>query len=239
MIIYAHRGYSGRYPENTMIAFEKAVEAGCDGIELDVQFTKDNEVVIIHDELVDRTTNGVGWVKDFTLEELKKLDASKLWDNVEFASIPTLKEYLEWVKDIDIITNIELKTSVYYYTGIEKAVLDMIAEYGIEDKILISSFNLMSVVKTQELNPNIKVGALIGAKGGIGKAGEFCKEFKFDCYHPSYNGLNSNIIKECKENNVEVNVWTVNEMDGLENLVEWGCDGVFTNYPSICKKFLK
>ena len=76
MKVFAHRGFSGRYPQNTMLAFQKALESGCDGIELDVQLTKDGEVVIIHDERVDRTTDGTGWVRDFTLEELKKLNAA-------------------------------------------------------------------------------------------------------------------------------------------------------------------
>ena len=112
--IFAHRGFSGKYPENTMIAFEKAVEIGVDGIELDVHLTKDNELVIIHDEDVKRTTNGEGLVKDMTLEELKKLDASATFvGQYGVNPIPTLREYFELVKDTNIITNIELKTSVY------------------------------------------------------------------------------------------------------------------------------
>ena len=79
MKIYAHRGYSGKYPENTMLAFEKAAETGCDGIELDVQLTKDGKLVVIHDESVDRTTTGTGKVKDFTYDELARFNAAKLF----------------------------------------------------------------------------------------------------------------------------------------------------------------
>ena len=113
---YAHRGFSGKYPENTMLAFEKAVEAGCEGIELDVHFSKDQELVIIHDEKVDRTSDGNGYVKDFTYEELKKISFSyKFAEEIGFQKIPTLKEYFEFVKDKDLITNIELKTGVFEY----------------------------------------------------------------------------------------------------------------------------
>ena len=104
---FAHRGYSGKYPENTMLAFRKAVEAGADGIELDVQLTRDGEPVIIHDELVDRTTDGTGRVKDFTLAELQALDASYIYTGQYGRNpIPTLREYCELVKDLPIVTNI-------------------------------------------------------------------------------------------------------------------------------------
>ena len=110
MKVYAHRGYSGKYPENTMLAFKEAEKTGCYGIELDVQLTKDGEVVIIHDERVDRTTDGTGWVRDFTLKELKKLNAAAAWNGkYGFEPIPTMEEYCQWVKDTNLVTNIEIK----------------------------------------------------------------------------------------------------------------------------------
>lgn len=118
--IFAHRGYSGKYPENTMIAFKKALECGVDGIELDIQLTKDGEVVIIHDETIDRTTTGKGFVIDYTYEELEKFDASFKFKDLGFNKIPTLREYFQLVKDYDIVTNVELKTGINEYLGIEK-----------------------------------------------------------------------------------------------------------------------
>ena len=110
---FAHRGFSGKYPENTMLAFQKAYEAGADGIELDVQLTKDGQVVVIHDEKVDRTTNGTGLVRDYTLEELRKLDASYIYTGeMGFNPIPTFEEYCAWVAGTDLVTNIELKTGI-------------------------------------------------------------------------------------------------------------------------------
>ena len=107
MKVIAHRGYSGRYPENTMLAFEKAVEAGCDAIEMDVQLTKDGEVVVIHDERIDRTTDGTGFVKDYTAGELQRFNAAKLFPHItEFQHIPTFDEYCSWAKQAGIETNI-------------------------------------------------------------------------------------------------------------------------------------
>ena len=108
---FAHRGFSGKYPENTLLAFSKAIEEGVDGIENDVHLTKDGVLVVMHDELVDRTTNGKGYIKDKTYEELAQLDASYIFKEYGPQKVPTLREYLELVKDTDIITNIELKTT--------------------------------------------------------------------------------------------------------------------------------
>ena len=113
---YAHRGFCSQYPENTILAFQKALEEGVDGIENDVQLSKDGHIVIMHDESVDRTTNGKGWVKDLTLAELKELDASeKFGSQFGVQRVPTLREYLELVKDQPVITNIEMKTGVFEY----------------------------------------------------------------------------------------------------------------------------
>ena len=116
ILVEGHRGFCAKYPENTMLAFEKAVEIGVDGIEMDVHLTKDNELVIIHDENIRRTCNGEGLVRDMTLQELKKFDASATYVGVYGINpIPTLREYFELVKDTDIITNIELKTGIFEY----------------------------------------------------------------------------------------------------------------------------
>ena len=123
---FAHRGFSGKYPENTLLAFSKAIEEGVDGIENDVHLTKDGVLVVMHDELVDRTTNGKGYIKDKTYEELAQLDASYIFKEYGPQKVPTLREYLELVKDTDIITNIELKTGVFEYPGIEQKVLSLI-----------------------------------------------------------------------------------------------------------------
>ena len=140
--IWAHRGASGYAPENTMEAFTLAVQMGADGVELDVQLTKDGQIVVIHDERIDRTTDGTGSVKDYTYEELKKFNAAVNFGNVtEFQPIPTFEEYCAWIAETNIETNIEIKTGCYYYEDIEKKTLDMVHKYGLEKRVLYSSFN--------------------------------------------------------------------------------------------------
>ena len=228
--IFAHRGFSGKYPENTMIAFEKAIEIGVDGIELDVHLTKDNELVIIHDEDVKRTTNGEGLVKDMTLEELKKLDASaKFVGQYGINPIPTLREYFELVKDTNIITNIELKTSVYEYPTIEKRTIDMIKEFGIEDKIIFSSFNHFTVKRCEEIAPEIKRGFLTG--DWLVDFGKYTAERNVQCCHPWFGSLSQEVVDEMHSAGCEINTWTVNEYEDIERLNAMGVDCLIGNFP--------
>ena len=112
ILVWAHRGASGIMPENTLPAFEKAVELGADGVELDIQMTADGEIVVIHDEMVDRTSDGKGWVKDYTLEDLRKLDVSYGHKELGHVCIPTMREVFELLKPTDLTINIELKTGI-------------------------------------------------------------------------------------------------------------------------------
>ena len=238
MKVFAHRGFSGSYPENTMLAFQMAQEAGADGIELDVQLSKDGQVVIIHDETVDRTTDGSGFVVDLTLKQLKELNASKIKEGPYGPTeIPTLEEYCKWVKDTDLITNIELKTGVYYYRGLEELTLEIVKKYGLEDRVIFSSFNPLSVVKVKELASHIPCG-LLTENGGIQKAGSLCKDFGFEYYHPSKDDLTDDNIENCKENGIGLNVWTVNDLDHLERLMKAQVYGIITNYPKTVKKII-
>lgn len=228
--IFAHRGFSGKYPENTMLAFEKAVEIGVDGIELDVHLTKDNEIVIIHDEDIKRTCDGEGLVKDMTLEELRKFDASATFRGVYgFCGIPTLREYFELVKDTPIITNIELKTGVYEYPTIEKRVIDMVREFGLSEKIIFSSFNHFTVKRCEEIAPEIKRGFLTG--DWIYDFGKYTAERNVQCCHPWHVSLSEEVIREMHEAGCETNTWTVNEYADIEKLSKWGVDSLIGNFP--------
>lgn len=228
--IFAHRGFSGKYPENTMLAFEKAVEIGVDGIELDVHLTKDNEIVIIHDEDIKRTTDGEGLVKDMTLEELRKFDASATFrGQYGFCGIPTLREYFELVKDTPIITNIELKTGVYEYHTIEQRVIDMVREFGLSDKIIFSSFNHFTVKRCEEIAPEIKRGFLTG--DWLYDFGKYTAERNVQCCHPWHVSLSEEVIREMHEAGCEINTWTVNEYEDIKKLSAWGVDSLIGNFP--------
>lgn len=232
---FAHRGFSGKYPENTMLAFIKAVEEGVDGIELDVQLTKDGIPVIIHDETIDRTTDGVGNVVDFTYEELKKYDASFKFKNLGmFNPIPTLEEYLNYIQNFDVVTNIELKTGVNEYLGIEEKVLELIQKYGLEKKVIISSFNHFTIMRFKKLAPHIKCGFL--TESWLINGGEYTKKNGIECYHPYFKNLIPEVIKELKENRIEINTWTVNSEEDMRYLIKHEVNSIITNYPDILNK---
>lgn len=239
MKVFAHRGYSGRYPENTMTAFKKAYEAGADGIELDVQLSRDGEIVIIHDEKIDRTCDGEGFVKDYDLLELKKFNAAVLHNDMVLEErIPSLREYLEWVKNTDLITNIELKSGVYYYDGLEEKTVKMVREFGLQDKVILSSFNHPSVMLVKELMPEAKCGFLT-ENGGIENAGIYCKQFGMEYYHPDRRDLTLENAKNCLDNGIGINVWTVNDMESFERLCDFNVTSIITNYPKSFKDCLK
>lgn len=235
---FAHRGFSGKYPENTLLAFKKAIDEGVDGIELDVQFTKDKEIVIIHDETIDRTTDGKGNVFDYTYEELEKFDASYIYKGkMGFNKIPTLREYFELIKETNIITNIELKTGVNEYLGIEEKVLELIKEFHMEERVIISSFNHYSILRMKKIAPQIKCGFL--SETWIIDSGKYTKNFNVECYHPQFSMLTEEIVKELKYFGIEINTWTVNEEKDIKDLILKGVDIVIGNYPDLTKRIIK
>ena len=162
MKIWAHRGCSQRYPENTLLAFERAAEIkGLEGIELDIQLTKDGHMVVIHDERVDRTTDGIGEVRQYTLAELKKLriDAG----NGKYEQIPTMEEVLDLLGDklkSGLRLNIELKNSVFPYEGMEEKIVDLMHQRDLEKQIVFSTFYAKSLQRIRKLDPNVELGIL-------------------------------------------------------------------------------
>ena len=234
---FAHRGFSGKYPENTMLAFQKAYEAGADGIELDVQLTKDGQVVVIHDEKVDRTTNGTGLVRDYTLEELRKLDASYIYTGeMGFNPIPTFEEYCAWVAGTDLVTNVELKTGVYSYPGIEEKVWELLQKYQLEEKVIISSFNHFSVLRMKELAPSLKYGLL--EESWLLAPGAYVASAGVACYHPYHDSLTADTVAEVKSHHIEINTFTVNDEDSVRRLRALGIDIVIGNFPDMVKRVL-
>lgn len=157
-LVWAHRGASGYAPENTLAAFQKAVDLGADGVELDIQLTKDDQIVVIHDEMIDRTSDGKGWVKDYTLEELRAFNYNRTKPEYKHADIPTMREVFELLKPTGLFINIEIKTGVVFYEKIEEKILALAKEMGMEDRVCYSSFNHYTVTRIHELKPDAEVG---------------------------------------------------------------------------------
>lgn len=230
VINYAHRGASGYCPENTLSSFIKAIELGCDGIETDVQMTSDGELVLIHDEKVNRTTNGKGFVKDYTLKDLKKLDAGSWYDKkFRKETIPTAVELLTLAKEKNIRINFELKNGIVLYPDLEKKIIDLIYKYGMEHNVIFSSFNHYSMFHCKEISSEIKTALLYGE--GLYKPNMYCKSVKADAIHPDFHAINDGIIKDCNKDAVMVNAWTVNDEETMKRLISYGIDGIITNYP--------
>ncbi len=162
MKIWAHRGCSQRCPENTLLAFEKAAAIkNLTGIELDIQLTKDGELVVIHDERVDRTTEGTGFVRDYTLSEIKKLHIYA--DGNPGQSIPTMEEVFDLLEPRlkeGLRLNIELKNSVYPYEGMEEMIVGKVHKRGLQDVVVYSSFYAKSLAKIRELDADAEIGIL-------------------------------------------------------------------------------
>lgn len=232
MKIIAHRGFSGVYPENTMLAFRKAIEIGADGIELDVHLSKDGQVMIIHDEALKRTTGLDGVISDYTRAELEKISAGKTKnDEFGFTPIPSLEEYLAFMAEHkDKFTNIELKTAPVYYPEIEEKTLELVRKFDLEKNIIYSSFNWLSIERMQRLGIISETGLLFSGMKLYNQA-HIIKSLGINYFHPDFNDLTDEIVKSYLDNKVGLNVWTVNEIEDMKVCLSWNIDGLITNFP--------
>ncbi|MRX73153.1 glycerophosphodiester phosphodiesterase [Bacillus lacus] len=229
--IFGHRGAAGTCPENTMVSFKAAFEAGADGIELDVQMSSDGQIVVIHDEKLDRTTNLKGFVKDFSYRELSKADASyKFADYAGHAPIPLLEEVLQWAASIPhFLVNIELKNGIIDYEGIEEKVIKIIRNFQMEKAAILSSFNHYSLAKCRELSEEIELGVLYSE--GLYKPWEYAAKLKAGALHPHVYAVNRDIIVSAQARGISVRPFTVNNEAIMKELYEQNCSGFFTDYP--------
>lgn len=231
MEVWAHRGASAHAPENTLPAFELAYTLGADGIELDVQLSRDGVPVVIHDERIDRVSNGTGYVCDHTLDELKGFHVNQHFPEYGSVTIPTLAEVYDLVKGMDLLINLELKNSEIFYEGLEEKVLRLAEEKGLEDRILYSSFNHYSMRKIRKLLPSARTALLYSE--GFMDIGEYARRNGAYAVHPSLGNMDYpgvDIVKECHDRDVRVHVWTVNEKADIERMRQMGVDAVITNY---------
>ncbi|MCX6799927.1 MAG: glycerophosphodiester phosphodiesterase family protein [Candidatus Falkowbacteria bacterium] len=217
-----HRGAMGYAPENTLASFQKALDLKVDMIEFDVHVCKSGELVVIHDDKVDRTTNGEGYVKNLTLKELQSLDAGS-WE-----IIPTLENALDLINR-KVKINIELigeKIAEPVFKLIEEYVKNKNWQY---DDFWISSFNHYQLEEFSALNPQIKIGALIEAIP-IGYA-EFTEGMNASSVNLSLAFIDQAFVDDAHRRGLKVFVWTVNELDDILRMKNLGVDGMFSNFP--------
>ncbi|WP_214793031.1 MULTISPECIES: glycerophosphodiester phosphodiesterase [unclassified Exiguobacterium] len=206
MLIYAHRGYSANYPENTLSAFEAALPH-VDGIELDVQLSKDGRLVVIHDETVDRTTDGAGWVKDMTLQELRQLKIDG------YERIPTLEEVLGLIERSDVTLNIELKTDQYAYPGIERLAWLAVDEFQLTDRVVFSSFNRETLVRMRDEAPTARLAVL--TLTGESDTVSFAETIQAEAIHAQADFIGTKAWEGMQRTSLETRLYTINDVTEL------------------------
>ncbi|MGB2993838.1 MAG: glycerophosphodiester phosphodiesterase [Paenisporosarcina sp.] len=234
MKIYAHRGASGTHPENTLAAFKEAAGLAIHGVELDVHLSKDGELVVIHDETIDRTSNGAGYVKDLTLAELRAYDYGS-WFKDEFAgeTIPTLAEVLEIFQHTTHHVNIELKSDIFPYEGMGEKVLYLVEKMGMADRVVISSFDHEAVRHFKKIAPHIEVAIL--TMDVLVDAYDYARVVPADALHIYLPSAHRKTTKEALLKGAIIRVFTVNKEEYAQALKKLGVHAIFTDFPERMK----
>jgi len=231
-LIFGHRGVSDETPENTVVGFERAVEMGLAGVELDVQLCRSGELVILHDEEVDKLTGGSGAVKDLSFEYLRELDAGAHFsEDFRGAKVPTLEEVLEVMRG-KMIVNIELKTRSIRDDGLEAKVVALVDKMGLGSSVILSSFNPFSVRRASKANPELKVALLFADDQPIHLRRAWGLRFvEVDAIHPRHPLVDPKLMKRALAKKWIVNTWTVDDAAEARKLFDMGVSVVITNHP--------
>jgi glycerophosphoryl diester phosphodiesterase len=232
--VWAHRGASAYAPENTMPAFAMAAQMGADGIEIDVHLTTDGEIVVCHDNVLDRVSNGKGPVCEKSLSELKQLDFCNGCEGYKDVKILTLRELLAFAKEKKLFVNVEMKYSGDQWDKTNEITASIAKECGMSDGIIYSSFNAAPLLKLKQMVSS-KVALLYGAR--IEKPWELAIDKGFDALHPQFlRILEQEMPQKCREVGVMLNPWTIDEPDDIKLAIELGIDAVITNKPDVALK---
>ena len=233
-LIFAHRGACAYAPENTMESFDLALQMGADGIELDVHLSADGEVVVCHDEKIDRTSNGQGYVSEYTLSELKNFDFGYHFYNGQRKGIkiPTLDEVYDLLSSHDMVVNVEIKSSDH---KIIEACDEIASRHKFKEKIIYSSFNHFQIQKMKNFNPDAFIAPLYNFN--MLNPWNYCLDINAEAVHPKYTQIRlmDNYVKNCHDRGIRVHSWTANTQDDIRFLLDVGTDAIITNHPDIAK----
>ncbi len=231
-LIFGHRGASAYAPMNTLPAFEKAVELGADGVELDVHLSKDGQLIVLHDFTVDHTTNGSGYVRDMTLAELKTLDAgSKLFGEAfKNTRIPTLDEVFEAVGH-KLLINVEIKSESEITDGVEQRVADCLLRHTMARRVIVSSFNPLALRRFREIMPSVPIGYLYAPDYHF--FDEVMDALPHEARHPHHSIIDMSYMQWAHQHGYRVNTWTVNDPARAVELHKFGVDMLISDKPDI------
>lgn len=236
----AHRGFSGKYPENTRAAFDAAAAvSGCDGFETDVNLTRDGIAVIIHDPILGRTADKTGYVRDHTYEELLQADIGSWFDpSFRGERILRLDELLAFVQKEKLFVNLEIKNYEVFYEGIERIVIEQVDRLHMKDQVILSSFNHLSMELCKHIDPEIQTGLLYGYP--LLRMEHYGAASQANALHPRYSCLQyePDLVARAHEQGLAVNTWTVNEREELVAIKALNVDCIISNYPDLCAEVL-
>ncbi|MBQ7183977.1 MAG: glycerophosphodiester phosphodiesterase [Clostridia bacterium] len=229
--IYGHRGASGYAPENTLEAFKMAADMGAEGVELDVHICRSGELVVAHDEGIERVSDGTGLIKDMTLKELKALHFNRTHPEYKDARIPTLQEVFQLLKPTGLKINCELKNSVFDYPQLEERVIGLAIQEGMLDRILFSSFNHHSMLRVKALDKKLYCGLLYEAT--LVKPWAYAVALGMDAIHPHFTEVlvPGGYTGDVHRAGIQINTWTVNREEDIDAVLKAGADILITNYP--------
>lgn len=245
----SHRGASGHAPEHTLVSYDMGEKMHGDYIELDLQMTKDGQLIAMHDEKVDRTTDGTGYVKDMDLSEIKALDAGS-WFNEAYPAFANEKYAGLQVPTLEEVFQKFGKNNSYYietkspdiYPGMEKELLRLVNKYKInKDKLLVQSFSAESLKIMHELDPSIKLVQLLSYRANATITDEEIAQIKEYAMGvgPNHTYLNEEYIQKVVNNGLEIHPYTVNDKERMQQLIDWGVTGIFTNFPDLLHEVKK
>jgi glycerophosphoryl diester phosphodiesterase len=229
--VIAHRGFSGAAPENTVAAVRAAIDIEADMVEIDVTLSADDHVVVIHDETVDRTTDGTGEVSRFTLAEVQRLDAGSWFDPI-FAgeTVPTLDEVLVEVEGL-ILLNVEIKSEAVP-RGVVGRVASAIRKRGMVDQVVVSSFSPDALAEMHAVAPEIRTAVLYNKDVHEGlDAVEIVTDLGATVFNIKRQRITRKMLRRCRERDIPVGIYTVNQPRRMRRLVKKGIDAIFTDHP--------
>ena len=238
-LIWAHRGASAVAPQNSRPAFQKAIELGADGVELDVQYSSDGALVVFHDTTLDEVTSGSGKVVSHTLEELRQLDIGFSF-SPEYVGerIMTLEEVFDVFGD-RLTFNVELKVFTMGSNGMEQDVVELVNRFGLQDRVLISSFNPFPLRRIKRLAPRLRTGLLYAPEQPlIFRRAWFRHLIRPDALHPYSPMVDEAYMAWARRKGYQVNVWTVNEEEEMRRMIDLGVNAIITDHPDRLRDLL-
>ncbi len=232
--IWAHRGASGYAPENTLEAFELAIRQGADGVELDVHMSADGQLIVTHDETIERVSDGHGMIARMTLAELRHFTFNRTHPQYRDARVPTLREVFALMKPAGLMVNVELKTGYVRYPGIERACIDLAKEMGMTERVYYSSFNHHSLLTVKAMDASLPCGLLYDAT--MVRPWDYARALGMDALHPEFHELlEADEVPACRALGIKIHTWTVNDAEDIRWVLDAGADAVITNYPDRAK----